>query len=177
MLTRNSAFWLYGRTLRKSAAFHLTLRSDWCAWICSYETDGDRARIIFSTYDYSFVAYKVIIFSLMVSWLPIGPRTSPPLTSLMLSRQTFRLKIMTFPAESWGDELILSAETNTSHGDSTSSKMAFLWHQKAYSMIITRAGSILDRVYYTFSGRRRVWPGKRVDEIMNRRVVIWFMRP
>ena len=32
--------------------------------------------------------------------LPIGPRTSPPLTSLMLRQQTFRLKLITFPAES-----------------------------------------------------------------------------
>ncbi len=44
---------------------------------------------------------------------PIGPRTSPPLTSLILSQQTFRLKITTFPAESCGDELIISAENNT----------------------------------------------------------------
>ncbi len=45
--------------------------------------------------------------------LPIGPRSSPLLTSLMLSQQTFRLKI-TFPAESCGYELIISAENNTS---------------------------------------------------------------
>ncbi len=44
--------------------------------------------------------------------LSIGPRTSPPLTSLMLSRQTFRLKIITFPAESCGYELIISSENN-----------------------------------------------------------------
>ncbi len=46
--------------------------------------------------------------------LPIGPRTSPPLTYLMLSRQTFRLKIITFLAENCGDELIISAENNPS---------------------------------------------------------------
>ena len=46
--------------------------------------------------------------------LPIGPRTSPPLTSLMLSQQTFRLKIIAFSSESCGDELIISAENNTS---------------------------------------------------------------
>ena len=45
--------------------------------------------------------------------LPIGPRTSPPLISLTWSRQTIRLKIITFPAESCGDELIISAENNT----------------------------------------------------------------
>ncbi len=46
--------------------------------------------------------------------LPIGPRTSPSLTSLMSSRQTFRMKIIAFPAESCGDELKISAENNTS---------------------------------------------------------------
>ncbi len=45
--------------------------------------------------------------------LHIGPRTSPPLTSLMLSRQTFRLKIITFPAESCGDKIIISTENYT----------------------------------------------------------------
>ncbi len=45
--------------------------------------------------------------------LPIVPRTPPLLTSLMLSLQTFRLKIITFPAESCGDELIIKAENNT----------------------------------------------------------------
>ncbi len=49
--------------------------------------------------------------------LPIGPRTFPTPTSLMLSRQTFWLKIITFLAESYRDELIrvISAENNTSH--------------------------------------------------------------
>ncbi len=45
--------------------------------------------------------------------LPIGPRTSPPLASLMLSRQTFRPEIIPFPAESGGYELTISAENNT----------------------------------------------------------------
>ncbi len=44
--------------------------------------------------------------------LPIGPKPLPPLTSLMFSQQTFRLKIITFPAESCGYELIISAENN-----------------------------------------------------------------
>ena len=126
-----------------------------------------RARNIFSTIiDYSFEAYKVIIFSLKVCrvnirevregevpghWrgiyvllvlgfphshpiyrnynhpptlstqslqpmnsLPIGPRTSPPL--LMLSQQTFRLKIITSNAERCGYELIISAENNANLG-------------------------------------------------------------
>ena len=47
--------------------------------------------------------------------LPIDPRNSPPLTSLMLSQQTLRLKIITFLAESCGDELIISTENNTNH--------------------------------------------------------------
>ena len=48
--------------------------------------------------------------------LPIGPRTSPPLTSLKLSQQTFRLKIITFPTEScvYIYELIISAGNNAS---------------------------------------------------------------
>ena len=46
--------------------------------------------------------------------LPIGLRTPPPLIYLILSRQTFSLKIITFPAESCGYELIISAENNTS---------------------------------------------------------------
>ena len=46
--------------------------------------------------------------------LPIGPRTSLLLTSLMLSQQTLRLKLIAFSAESCGDELIISAENNTS---------------------------------------------------------------
>ena len=46
--------------------------------------------------------------------LPIGLRTSPPLTSLMLSQQTFRLKKITFPAEGCGNELKTSAENNAS---------------------------------------------------------------
>ncbi len=46
--------------------------------------------------------------------LPIAPKTSPPLTSLLLSQQTFRLKIIAFSAEGCGDELIISAENNTS---------------------------------------------------------------
>ncbi len=50
-----------------------------------------------------------------VNSLHIGPRTSPPLTSLMLSRQTFKLKIITFLAKSCGSELIISAENNTNH--------------------------------------------------------------
>ncbi len=44
--------------------------------------------------------------------LPIGSRTPPPLTSLMLSRQAFRLKIITLQAESCGYELIIGAEYN-----------------------------------------------------------------
>ncbi len=48
-----------------------------------------------------------------MNYLPIGPRTSPPLTSLTLGGQTIRLKIITFPTESCGDELIISAENNT----------------------------------------------------------------
>ena len=55
--------------------------------------------------------------------LPIGPRTSPPLTSLMLSRQTFRLKITTSLAESCGYELIISAEDNA-NPDGTLGKRA-----------------------------------------------------
>ncbi len=51
----------------------------------------------------------------LMNSLPIGPRTPPPLTSLMLSRQIFRLKIITFLTESCGDELLISAENNTSH--------------------------------------------------------------
>ncbi len=42
-----------------------------------------------------------------LNFLPIGPRTSPLLTSLMLSHQTYRLKIISFLAESCGCELIV----------------------------------------------------------------------
>ncbi len=49
--------------------------------------------------------------------LPIGPRTSPPLTPLMLSRQTFRLKIITFPAESSGYELLISTKLTCSRSE------------------------------------------------------------
>ena len=47
--------------------------------------------------------------------LPIGPRNSPlTSTCLMLSQQTFRLKIIAFSAESCGDELKISVKNNTS---------------------------------------------------------------
>ncbi len=45
--------------------------------------------------------------------LPIGPRISPLLTSLMLSQQTLRLKLIAFSAESCGDVLVINAENNT----------------------------------------------------------------
>ena len=52
---------------------------------------------------------------------PSCPRTSPLLTSLTLSQQTIRLIIITFPAESCGTELIISAENNTNHLEVTAS--------------------------------------------------------